>query len=195
MRFAQVPLQAEGKFRLATRSSGLIRDAAGNRPALSRQPFLATLGRLIVGELLIHHVDVARYLLGPLDVRAAIAAYGECRGEHAATILLQSAHGGTAVVDGNMAAPGFPPTPLDALDVIGTRGSVRLEGDALTLSGASVEQHRVDLVANYQQGFTEAAAHFVDCVRHGRPFETAAVDNLETLALIDAAYRDIEARR
>lgn len=183
------------QFRLAARSSGLIADAAGNRPALSRQPFLATLERLVVGELLIHHLDVARFLLGPLEVRAAIAAWGQCSGEHAATILLGSATGCMTVVDGNMAAPGFPPAPLDALDVVGTRGSMRLDGDALTLSGQAVAQHRVDLVANYQQGFTAAAAHFVECVRDERPFESDAADNLATLALVDAAYRHIEARR
>ena len=182
------------QFHLAVRASGLIADEAGNRPALSRQPFLATLERLVIGELLIHHLDVARWLLGPLEVRGAVARGGLVRGEHAAAILLESRAGGSAVVEGNMAAPGCPPAPVDALDLIGTRASVRLDATALTLRALHVEQVPVDLAASYQRGFTAAAAHFADCVRRERPFESEAADNLSTLALVDAAYRAIEPR-
>lgn len=183
------------QFRLATRSSGLLADAAGSRPALSRQPFLATLERFVIGELLSHHLDVARWLVGPLEVREALATYGSCRGEHAATILLVSANGCAVVVEGNLAAPGFAATPVDALDIVATHASVRLDDDELTLCGRQVESHRIDLAANYQQGFTAAAAHFASCVRNDRPFESDAADNLATLALVDDAYRHIEACR
>jgi predicted dehydrogenase len=182
------------QFRLAVRSSGLIPDETGNRPALSRQPFLATLERLVIGELLIHHLDVARWLLGPLDVRAAAARGGLVRGEHAATILLESRAAGIAAVEGNMAAPGYPVAPADALDLVGTRASVRLDGSTLTLSTLHEASMRIDLAADYQRGFTDAAAHFADCVRHEQPFESDAADNLSTLALVDAAYRAVEAR-
>lgn len=180
------------QLRLATRSSGLLADASGNRPALSRQPFLATLERFVIGELLIHHLDVARWLAGPLEVRAALANGGTFTGEHGATILLSSASGGAVVVEGNLAAPGFAPAPVDALDIVGTRASVRLAGDELALSGAQAVTQRIDLAANYQQGFTAAAAHFASCLRNDRPFETDAADNLATLALVDDAYRYIE---
>jgi D-apiose dehydrogenase len=181
------------QFHLAVRSSGLLPDEAGNLPALSRQPFLASLERLVIGELLIHHLDVARWLLGPLEVRGAVVRGGIVRGEHAAMILLQAQAGGLAVVAANMAAPGFPAAPIDALDLIGTRASVRLDASALMLSAPRAQHVRIDLAANYQQGFTDAAAHFANCVRHDRPFESDAADNLSTLALVDAAYRAIEA--
>lgn len=183
------------QLRLAARSSGLIADASGARPALFRQPFLATLPRLVIGELLIHHLDVARWLTGPLTVLDAIAAHGEVEGEHAATILLRSASGCAVVVEGNLAAPGFPPAPVDALEVLGTRASVDLRCDVLTLSGTRSERHRIDLRADYQQAFTAAATHFTACLRDAKPFETDAADNLATLALVDAAYQCVEARR
>ncbi|MEO8740881.1 MAG: Gfo/Idh/MocA family oxidoreductase [Casimicrobiaceae bacterium] len=176
------------QMRLATRSSGLIADASGTRPALSRQPFLGTLSRLIIGELLIHHLDVTRWLLGALEVRDAVALRGLVKGEHAATILLSSSKGPTAVVEGNMAAAGFPLVPMDTLEIVGTRSSVRLDGDELVLSGARTERQQLDLVGNYQQGFSNAAAHFAECLRHDLPFETEGTDNLLTLALVDAAY-------
>jgi predicted dehydrogenase len=52
-------------------SSGMIADADGARPALVRQPFFAGLDRLLVMEVLIHHIDTLRYLLGPLTLAAS----------------------------------------------------------------------------------------------------------------------------
>ncbi len=181
-------LGALQQMRLATRSSGLLLDATGVRPALSRQPFLATLSRLIIGELLIHHLDVARWLLGALEVRNAVALRGLIKGEHAATILLSSSEGCTAVVEGNMAAAGFPLAPMDTLEIVGTRGSARLDGGELVLSGGRTERQQLDLVRNYQDGFSKAAAHFAECLCNDVPFETDGTDNLLTLALVDAAY-------
>jgi len=183
------------QFRLAARSSGLIADTAGNRPALSRQPFLATLERFVIGELLTHHLDVARWLVGPLEVRAALANHGMFIGEHGATILLASPSGCAVIVEGNLAAPGFAPTPVDALDIVGTCASVRLAGNELTLYGTQDDRRCIDLATNYQLGFTGAAAHFTSCLRNDRPFESDAADNLATLALVDDAYRRIEACR
>src|SRR5262245_10069991 len=51
---------------LRTFSSGLVRDASGQMPALVREPGLRTSPLLAIGTLLIHHLDVARALLGPL---------------------------------------------------------------------------------------------------------------------------------
>lgn len=51
---------------ISVRSSGLIPDTDGRRPALMRQPFFAHERRLLVAESLIHQIDVARWLLGPL---------------------------------------------------------------------------------------------------------------------------------
>jgi predicted dehydrogenase len=180
------------QFRLATRSSGLVPDANGNRPAVARQPFLATLERLVIGELLIHHLDVARWLLGPLEVRDVQALRGVVAGEHAATIVLSGAQDVIAVVEGNMAAPGFPATPTDRLEIVGTSGSIALDGEELALLGEKPERHRLDLGADYQQGFTNAAAHFATCLRSNQPFETDAADNLHTLALVHDAYAHLE---
>ncbi|MGO7800696.1 gfo/Idh/MocA family oxidoreductase, partial [Rhizobium ruizarguesonis] len=52
-------------------SSGMIADAEGNRPALVRQPFFRTQERLLVMEVMIHHLDTLRYLLGEMEVVSA----------------------------------------------------------------------------------------------------------------------------
>ena len=58
-------------------SSGMIPDDDGKRPALVRQPFLAGLERLLVMEILIHHLDTLRFLLGELDGRRGAARADE----------------------------------------------------------------------------------------------------------------------
>ena len=87
-----------------------------------------------------------------------------------------------------MAAAGFPLAPMDTLEIVGTRGSARLDGGELVLSGGRTERQQLDLVRNYQDGFSKAAAHFAECLCDDVPFETDGTDNLLTLALVDAAY-------
>ena len=87
----------------------------GPGPGLVRQPFLAALPRLIIAELLIHHLDVVRLLVGPLRVRACRVqrVSPDVIGEDAATILLEGPGGASVTVEGNMSARGCPPLPAD----------------------------------------------------------------------------------
>jgi D-apiose dehydrogenase len=176
--------------RLVVRSSGMLPGPSGPAAALERQPFLQTLPRLIIAELLIHHLDVVRWLLGPLDVVAARAArtLDNITGETFATILLQTRKGSPVIVEGNFAAGGYPPTIADELEIIGTSASVVFRGGRLELLGVAPEKHDFDLVAAYQGCFDSAIAHFVDCLETGKEFETNPIDNLETLRLVEQAY-------
>jgi predicted dehydrogenase len=61
--------------RLELVTSGTLPDAAGLFPALERQPFMRDEARMLVAEVLIHHLDTLRMLLGPLRVTAC-AAHG-----------------------------------------------------------------------------------------------------------------------
>src|SRR5581483_4309061 len=92
---------------LATVSSGLLPDGAGRRPALERQPFMAREARLMIAEVLIHHLDTMRFLCGPLRVVGARAArtLADVRGETLAAIFLETAAGAPVTVTGTMAAP------------------------------------------------------------------------------------------
>lgn len=174
---------------MRVRASGLIADAQGRYPQLENQPFFATLERLIIGELLIHHLDVVRWLLGPLEVVAAHAGRvcPAVRGEDHAVLLLA---GGatTAIVDGSLTAAGAPSKAADAFELLGTRGAATLEGNLLRLAGRRNERLEIDLDAAYGASYAGAIAHFVGCLRKGIEFETAPGDNLQTLALVEQAY-------
>ena len=66
-------------------SSGLLPDERGTLPLVERQPFIASLERALVMEVLIHHIDTLRFLLGDMTLdfarlgRASVAMRGEDR--------------------------------------------------------------------------------------------------------------------
>lgn len=189
---------AEGKtgpireFRLSTRSSGLVTKTEKGIPfALERQPFFAHMPRFIILELLIHHLDTARFLVGEMDVistqTARFSPY--VIGEDVAHISLKTKTGAIGMVSGNFSAAGFPPLPRDRLELIGERSSILFDGDALSLIGEKSESIHFNFEEAYQSSYNNAIAHFVEALRTGQPFETDRLDNLKTLKLVDEAYR------
>ena len=180
------------EFNLATRSSGLITQTATGRSfALQRQPFLAGLERFIIMELLIHHLDTIRFLVGPVSVvGASISRFSsEVRGEDAALISLKSDGGAFGTVAGNFCAAGYPPLPTDRLELVGDSGSIIFEANLLKLIGAAEATVKIDPEQAYQQSYNGAIGHFIDALENGTPFETDRLDNLKTLQLVEDAYQ------
>ena len=175
---------------MATLSGGLLPDAAGRRPALERQPFMAREERLMIAEVLIHHLDVLRWLFGPLRVVGARTAHSLplVRGETLAVIFLETTAGAPVTLRGAMAAPGFPAGTGDRLEVVGGKASALLEGMELRLLGTPGRQEGFDFTRDYQGSFDAAIRHFVDCLISGEAFETDVQDNLETLRLVEESY-------
>jgi predicted dehydrogenase len=180
------------EFHLSTRSSGLVTRTDAGRPyALERQPFLAGLKRLIILELLIHHLDTVRFVVGPVKVVAAQTSRisPDIVGEDAALITLQAAQGAFGTVTGNFSAAGMPPLPQDRLEIVSERAGIVFENNVLRLTGEGSHSLRFDLEQAYQASYDNAVAHFVSALETGTPFETDRLDNLETLRLVDDAYR------
>jgi predicted dehydrogenase len=177
---------------IAVRSSGLLPDADGRFPSLERQPFFRTERRLLVAETLIHHIDVARWLFGPVRLVAArlLRTSDTVAGETVATILFATEAGAPFVIDGNLTCPGYPPASRDRVELIGDRASVTMRDDHLQLHGNRREEIAYEHSLAYQESFDAAVAHFAEALRTGKPFETSTVDNLETLRLVEAVYQD-----
>ena len=183
--------------RMAMITSGMLPDANGLRPSLVRQPFMQHEQRLMIAEVLIHHLDVVRYLCGELRVIGARTArtIPDVSGETLATILMETTSGAPVEVTGTMAAPGYPARTSDRLEVVGSKASATFADAELRLLGATPRSQRYDNDAGYQASFDGVIAHFVDCLDTGAPFETNPVDNLETLRLVEDAYTADGARR
>jgi predicted dehydrogenase len=172
-------------------TSGLLPGPDGARPALVRQPFMQHEKRMLVNEVLIHHLDTLRVLLGPLEVVASRLGRTcpDMAGEDNALLTLRARSGAAATLLGNMAAPGFPPAQADQMTIVGTTGSIILDGDKLTRLGAGPADISYDLAACYQGSYDAVIAHFADAVLSGAAFETTPEDNLHTLRLVEDSYR------
>jgi predicted dehydrogenase len=172
-------------------TSGLLPDANGVRTALVRQPFFQHERRLLVNEVLIHHLDTLRVLLGELTVAAARVGRtcDDVVGEQNALIFMRAASGAGVVLLGNLAAHGVPSSQFDDLLVTGSKGTIRLRGNRLERFGAEPEAIEYDMAECYQGSYDAVIAHFAGCVRGGGVFETTPEDNLHTLRLVEDAYR------
>ena len=105
--------------RMAMISSGLLPDADGKRPALERQPFMQHEECLMIAEVLIHHLDVMRYLCGELTVelRNEQAPVGEDEDAHRPGCLDESRGGDRLAGRGRVPEPVAP----DRARVLGGR--------------------------------------------------------------------------
>ncbi|WP_340118212.1 Gfo/Idh/MocA family oxidoreductase [Pelagibius sp. 7325] len=175
---------------IAVRGSGLCPRPEGEPFLLERQPYLRQFDRNLVFETMIHHLDVLRLLVGPLQVVAARLNHlaEGLPGEDTAAILLRGPDGLIATADGCICAPGYPALHGDRLEIVGTRGTVVMDYNRVFLVGEEDDAVEVDLLGRYQECFDHAVGDFVAGVRDGRPFETDRLDNLETLRLMESVY-------
>ncbi|SHJ25114.1 Gfo/Idh/MocA family protein [Wenxinia saemankumensis] len=178
---------------LQARTSGFLPDGQGALPALARQPMLAGLERMLLMEILIHHVDALRSVVGEMDLLGAAlgADTPALRGEDMASLLFRAGPAAVSVI-GDFRSHGAPPGLTDELELQGTEGAIALEGDRLALRrpGRPDEEEAVDLAADYTASYQGMIAQFVAAVAAGDPraFAAQVEDNLATLRLIERAY-------
>lgn len=172
-------------------TSGVLPGPDGLCPALERQPFMRGERRMLVAEVLIHHLDTLRMLLGPLRVIAARLSRSSDQlvGEDGAVIQLETGSGAGVSVFASFAAHGHPAAQVDRLEILGDKGAISLDGARLACSGAAPNEQVYDLAIEYQGAYNRTIAHFVKSLRDNTPFETAPQDNLETLRLVEDCYR------
>ena len=155
-----------GEIRTVTMSlftSGLIPDASGSAPAIERQPMFATLERLLVMEVLIHHVDTLRFLLGPLTLAGASMGRS-CplvRGEDRASMFMTTEAGAAVSLLGDFMAHGYPVAQRDRLEILGTAGAILFENDHLRLVRGAISRLTIGGPPNpgVGHGLTGSPAH------------------------------------
>lgn len=162
------------------------------------QPYLAEGKRFIIEDLGIHVLDIARALFGDVVRMAATTRRinTAINGEDVATMLLTHDGGATSVVDCSYATRRVPETfPESLIEIDGSTGSLRLEAGYRLVIGDRVEDLAPPVLAwasrpwhNIQESVLIIQRHFLDCVAAGRAPETSGADNLQTLALVEAAY-------
>lgn len=222
-RDAGVPLMVHENFRFqapmravrAVLDSGAIGEPTWARlswrtgfDVYAGQPYLAREERLILLDLGIHILDLARFLIGEVawlscetqSIRPGIA------GEDMATLLLRHAGGAVSVVDCTYEAKRDPdPFPETLLEIEGRRGSLVLAPGLelkVTSDGRTTRRNVGTPLLPWtsppwhvaQESVLATQRHWVGCLRAGREPETSGADNLKTYALVMAAYRAAEER-
>ena len=159
-------------------------------PGLARQPFMAKEPRLLVAESLIHHIDVARWLVGPLTISAAHLKRTSdlVVGEDSAILVFTGASGETVTIRGSMHAAGHDYRADDVFSIAGTKSSARYQDSRLDVSGETTLSETFDYQACYQGSFSAVIAHFCDQLKSRGAFETAPEDHLQTRALVEEIY-------
>ena len=170
------------------------RDGAGAEP-YTAQPYFRKMPRLLIHETMVHPIDTARFLFGPIETIVARTARRNpvIAGEDCCQLILTHASGLAGLADGNRfvdLAPDSP--PLGDAEFEGERGVLRVEptGD-VTQNGALVWKNEVR--TGYRGDSVLATQrHFIDCLLTGRMFETSAVDYVHSFAAVEAAYQSAE---
>ena len=166
------------------------------------QPYLAEVGRLVILDLGIHVLDLARYFLGEVERLSCETQKRNpaIKGEDTATMLLRHVSGAVSVVESTYDSKRIPdPFPETLLEIEGTDGSIVVsKGERMTVTtqGLCFEENiGSPLLAwttrpwhSLQEAVLNTNRHMLERFRDGLPADTSAEDNLKTFALVEAAY-------
>lgn len=168
----------------------------------ANQPYLATEERFIILDLVIHLLDVVRFLFGEassLTCRTASVKPG-ITGEDSAILLLGHESGTTAVLEATYQSRQDPdPFPQTLIEIDGADGTIALTPDyqlkIVSPSGTvrrSVEPTLLPWAEKpwhlVQESVLATQRHWIDCLQKGCEPDTSGADNLKTYALCEAAY-------
>ena len=175
-----------------------VGQGTGDEP-YPKQAYFRQLQRFLIDEVLVHHIDTARFLFGDI---ASIYAEGARRnarmvGEDHAILTLRHANSAMGWIEGHtFQKQDDTRSTHDEATFEGDSGSIRINrlgeiwsGEEKIWTNDQVQGYRGDSVYATQ-------AHFIDCLESGQPFESGAREYLEkTFAVVEAAYTSLNANR
>ena len=170
------------------------------------QPYLAQEERMVILDVGIHILDLARYFMGEVDRLSCETQKRNpaIRGEDTATMTLRHTSGSVSVVESTYAAKRssdcFPET---LLEIEGDDGSIIVgKGEKMTVTtrGLSFDDHIGGPLLPWtsrpwhvsQEAVLHTNRHMFERFRDGLPADTSGEDNLRTYALVEAAYEAAE---
>lgn len=166
------------------------------------QPYLAEEAKLVIQDVGIHILDLARFFLGEVERLSCETQKRnpKIRAEDTATIMMRHTSGAVSVVEATYAARrGDDPFPETLLEIEGDEGSLILsKGEKLTVTtqGLTFEDHVGGPLLHWtsrpwhvsQEAVLHTNRHMFERFRLGLAADTSGEDNLKTYALVEAAY-------
>ena len=181
-------------------------DGWGEDAYLARQPYFRDYSRLFMYETGVHFIDVYRYLAGEIT---RVTAWHRrlnpvIRGEDAATVVFEFAHGALGQLDANrynepVAANVDPRYTFGTFLIEGDRGGLSLDTQGqLTLRQLGEQPQAVPYLHERRDFAGDCVyytqRHFAECMLNGATFETDGRDYLKTLAVQEAVYASAASR-
>jgi D-apiose dehydrogenase len=173
------------------------RDGLGEG-AYARQPYFREMPRLLVYETMVHHIDTARFLFGPIDsLYARVRRHNpKIHGEDCALVVLQHSTEVDGVIDGHRFVDPEPPGPaMGEAWIDGDEAGLRINARGEIFRGGEMVFEPPAELGYKGDSVFATERHFIDCLRSGVPAESEAQAYLETFAAVEAAYRSVAERR
>jgi predicted dehydrogenase len=159
-----------------------------------KQAYFRQLERFLIDEVLVHHIDMARFLFGDIFSVYAEAARRNPHivGEDHAILTLRHVNTILGSVVGHAFLEHNTGATQDEAIFEGDSGTIRVNSSGEIWSG----QQKIwidDQVTGYRgDSVYGSQAHFIDCLKNGQPFESGAREYLEkTFAVVEAAYASL----
>jgi len=173
------------------------------------QPYFYDEERLVILDLGIHLLDLARVFMGEVDTVYCQTQRrnSRVRAEDTATILLEHTSGASSVVECTYEARRLPPAKAETfVEIEGTKGAILVDRQlqlALTSRDALSHEDLVPADFDYadpaahvaRQSVYETSAQILRAFQAGEAAATSGQDNLRTFALVEAAYRSAASGR
>jgi D-apiose dehydrogenase len=166
------------------------------------QPYLAHEERLLLLDVGVHVLDLARWLMGEVEHLSCETQRRnpKIKAEDTASMLLRHVSGAVSFVDATYEAHRIPdPFPETLVEVEGPDGSIivtRGERMTVTTQGINFEENIGGPLLPWtnrpwhssQESVLHTCTHMLACFRAGVEAETSGPDSLKTFALVEAAY-------
>ena len=221
---ANVPCMVHENFRFQTpmmKAAAVVKSGVIGAPVWGRfsfrtgydvyanQPYLMRETHLIIQDLAIHLLDVARVFMGEVEriscetqqIRTGLVA------EDMATMLLRHKSGAVSIVDCTYESKAQPdPFPQTLLTVEGRKGSLKVASDFVMEVSVDGQMTASDIGAPLlawtskpwhaaQESVLNTQKHFIERLAAGLSHDTSGDDNLKTYALVMAAYAAAESHK
>ena len=157
-----------------------------------------TTDQLALSVMGVHWIDRFRWMLGQ-DAQAAYCCSASppvlsSRGESVATLVYEFRDGALGCLTHSWASLSEGQAGFTQVD--GTEGSVLIRGDDVTLFRRGCEPSEVQVPTAFSHTFGESLRRLLEAIAEGREPPHSGRDNLNTVAMLEGAYRSAaEARR
>jgi len=170
------------------------------------QPYLVHEKRFSILDSGIHILDLARFFFGEVERLSCETQRRNSKviGEDTATMLLRHNSGAVSVVETTYEARRLPDHfPQTLMEIEGSTGSIVLKPDqVITVTSKNRSYDRIVKTPMLpwfskewcvsQEAVLNTNLHLIDCYRQGVEPEISGRDNLNTFALVEAAYESAE---